>query len=291
MCVALGWYWYMRDRWADAAEWIDQALLLAGTDDHPSLRVRALGFKASALWPLGRERDQPATNVEATTVARELGEPLLLSRALQFRAEHESMGSERVDALADEALHWATAAADEWQIAMACELKARGASTAVELRERVERAVSLLEGVGNIYYLGLLLINAEWVALNNGDDRDAIDFADRARPGGPRARQPVHMDGPARKSRACLPIHRRHGHCTRRVRRGAQALPRAGPPARGVRRPTGPRRGRRRPRRRPSRRASRWRRDRPSLRSPTGSRRGEAVRALPRAGPPTLRSR
>ena len=61
------------------------------------------------------------------------------------------------DALADEALHWATAAADEWQIALACELKARGASTAVELRERVERAVSLLEGVGNIYYLGLLL--------------------------------------------------------------------------------------------------------------------------------------
>jgi hypothetical protein len=30
--------------------------------------------------------------------------------------------------------------------------------------------------------LGLLLINAEWVALNNGDDRDAMDFADRARP-------------------------------------------------------------------------------------------------------------
>ena len=73
------------------------------------------------------------------------------------------MGSERVDALADEALHWATAAADEWEIAMACELKARRASTAVELRERVERAVSLLEDVGNIYYLGLLLINAEWV--------------------------------------------------------------------------------------------------------------------------------
>jgi hypothetical protein len=52
----------------------------------------------------------------------------------------------------------------------------------VELRDWVERAVSLLEGVGNIYYLGLLLINAEWVALNHGHDRDAIDFADRARP-------------------------------------------------------------------------------------------------------------
>jgi hypothetical protein len=30
--------------------------------------------------------------------------------------------------------------------------------------------------------LGLLLINAEWVALNNGDDRDAMDYADRAHP-------------------------------------------------------------------------------------------------------------
>jgi hypothetical protein len=182
MCVALGWYWSMRNRWADAAEWIDRALLLAGTDDHPSLRVRALGFKAIALWPLGREREQAATNVEATTIARELGEPLLLSRALRFQAENESLGRARVDALADEALHWATAAADEWQIALACEVKARRAPTAVELRDWVERAVSLLEGVGNIYYLGLLLINAEWVALNNGDDRDAIDFADRARP-------------------------------------------------------------------------------------------------------------
>ena len=291
MCVALGWYWYMRDRWADAAEWIDQALLLAGTDDHPSLRVRALGFKASALWPLGREREQPATNVEATNIARELGEPLLLSRALQFRAEHESMGSERVDALADEALHWATAAGDEWQIAMACELKARGASTAAELRERVEQAVSLLEGVGNIYYLGLLLINAEWVALNNGDDRDAIDFADRARPVVRELDSPfIWMVQHGNLGLASL-LHRQHGHCTRRVRRGAQTLPRAGPPPRRVRRPAGPRRGRRRPRRRPSRRASRWRRDRPSLRSPTGTRRSEAVRALPRAGPRTPRNR
>ena len=182
MCVALGWYWYMRDRWADAAEWIDQALRLAGTDDHPSLRVRALGFKAIALWPLGREGEQAATMVEATTIARELGEPLLLSRALRFQSECESVGSARADLLAEDAIYWATAAADEWQIALACEAKARGASTAAELRDRVERAASLLEGVGNIYYLGLLLINAEWVALNNGDDRDAIDFADRARP-------------------------------------------------------------------------------------------------------------
>jgi predicted ATPase/DNA-binding SARP family transcriptional activator len=185
LCVALGWYWYMRDRWADAVEWIDQALRLAGSDDHPSLRVQALGFKAFALWPLGREREQPATNLEATTIARELGEPLLLSRALRFYAGSVSVGDARhdvIDPLADEALSSATAAADDWQIALAWEAKAKGASTAVELRDRVQRAVSLLERVGNIYYLGILLIDAEWVALNNGDDRDAMDFADRARP-------------------------------------------------------------------------------------------------------------
>jgi predicted ATPase/DNA-binding SARP family transcriptional activator len=183
MCVALGWYWHMRDRWADTVEWIDQALRLAGTDDHPSLRVRALGFKAFALWPLGREREQAATLVEATTIARELGEPLLLARALQFHAAYfDRARPDVVNALADEALYWATAAADDWQIALACETRAKRASTPVELRDWVERAVSLLEGVGNIYYLGLLLIDAEWVALNNGDDRDALDFADRAHP-------------------------------------------------------------------------------------------------------------
>jgi predicted ATPase len=131
MCVALGWYWFMRDRHADAMEWIDQALRLAGADDPPALRVRALGFKAFALWPLGREREQAATMVEATTIARELGEPLLLSSALQFHAVCESVGSGRpdiVEALADDALGWATAAGDDWQIALAHEAKARGAS-------------------------------------------------------------------------------------------------------------------------------------------------------------------
>jgi predicted ATPase/class 3 adenylate cyclase len=185
MCVALGWYWFMRDRWADTVEWIDQALLLAGADDHPSLRVRALGFKAFALWPLGRERELAATMVEATTIARELGDPLLLSSALQFHAVCESLRGARpdvVDALADDAMYWATAAGDDWQIALAHEAKARGASTAVELRERVERAVSLLEGVGNIYYPALLLVSAEYAALNNGDDHDARDFVERARP-------------------------------------------------------------------------------------------------------------
>jgi predicted ATPase/class 3 adenylate cyclase len=192
MCVALGWYWYMRDRWADTVEWIDRSLRLAGTADHPSLRVRALGFKASALWPLGREAEQAATLAEATTIARELGEPLLLSRALQAHAGYvDRARPDVVDALADEALHWATAADDEWQIAVACETKARRAPSAVELRDWVERAVSLLERVGNIYHLGLLLINAEWVALNNGDDRDAMDFADRA---GPVVRE---LDSPA----------------------------------------------------------------------------------------------
>jgi predicted ATPase/class 3 adenylate cyclase len=185
MCVALGWYWFMRNRNADAVEWIDQALNLAGADDHPSLRVRALCFKAFALWPLGRELDLPAAMTEATTIARELGEPLLLASALQFHAVCESLTSGRRDilnALADEALNCATAAGDGWQIALACEAKARAASTAAELRERVERAVSLLDGVGNIYYPALLLVSAQYLSLNNGDDRDAKDFVERAGP-------------------------------------------------------------------------------------------------------------
>ena len=60
MCAALGWYWLMRDRYADAVDWIDQALSLPGADAHPALRVRALCVKAWRLWPLGRGAEQPA---------------------------------------------------------------------------------------------------------------------------------------------------------------------------------------------------------------------------------------
>jgi hypothetical protein len=76
MCVALGRYWRMRGRFADAVEWIDAALNMPGGDAHAALRVRALCIKATALWPLGRGVEQPAILAEAEATARVLADPL-----------------------------------------------------------------------------------------------------------------------------------------------------------------------------------------------------------------------
>ena len=75
MCVALGRYWLMRDRYADALDWIDRALSLPGADAYPALRVRALCVKAWCLLPLGRGAEQPAVMAEAEAIARELADP------------------------------------------------------------------------------------------------------------------------------------------------------------------------------------------------------------------------
>ena len=48
------------------------------------------------------------------------------------------------DALADEALHWASAAGDDWEIAEASRAKAIAASSIADLRERVDAAAALL---------------------------------------------------------------------------------------------------------------------------------------------------
>jgi hypothetical protein len=121
---------------------------------------------------------------EAEAIARQLGDPLILSQALQTRADYESCSSRSdiADPLADEALSWARVAGDEWEIAGASRAKARGASTAAELRERVDRAASLLDAVGNIFQLADLLVSAAYGALNEGSDRDARDFVERAIP-------------------------------------------------------------------------------------------------------------
>ena len=60
MAAALGCYWIMRNRYADAVDWVDQALNLPGADAHPALRVRALRTKARCLWQMGRGAEQPA---------------------------------------------------------------------------------------------------------------------------------------------------------------------------------------------------------------------------------------
>jgi predicted ATPase/class 3 adenylate cyclase len=185
LCAALGWYWLMRDRYADAVDWIDRALSLPGADVHPALRVRALCIKSWGLWPLGRAAEQSAAIAEAEADARALGDPVILSQVLQARSSHESSGARRLDvaeAFADEALALASTAGDDWTTAMAAFAKAMAASSDAELRERVGRAASLLESVGNVYHLADLLSSAAYVALCLGSDRDAKEFADRAIP-------------------------------------------------------------------------------------------------------------
>ena len=153
MAAALGCYWVMRNRYADAVDWIDQALNLPGADAHPALRVRALCTKARCLWQLGRGAEQPAVVAAAEAIARRLGDPVVLSQALQRRVDHE-IDAERLDvadALADEALHWARAAGDDWEIAEASRGKAIAASSIADLRERVDTAASLLTDVGNVH--------------------------------------------------------------------------------------------------------------------------------------------
>jgi predicted ATPase/class 3 adenylate cyclase len=184
MCAALGWYWPIRDRYLDAVEWSDRALSLPGADGHPALCVRALCIKAWTLWPLGRGAEQPAVMAEAEAIARALADPVILSQVLQTRAAHEGSAG-RLDVartLADEAGSCASAAGDDWAIAMAAFARALPAKSATELRERVDRAASLLDAVGNVHRLADLLASAAYQALSIGSDRDANDFLDRAVP-------------------------------------------------------------------------------------------------------------
>jgi predicted ATPase/DNA-binding SARP family transcriptional activator len=183
LAAALGCYWDMRYRSADAVDWIDRALDLPGADAHPALRVRALRAKASGLWQMGRGQPR-AVAAEMEAIARRLGDPVTLSQALQLRVDHE-IAAERLDvadALADEALHWARAADDEWEIAQASHGKAIAASSIADLRERVDTAASLLADVGNVQQLASLLNSAAYAALCLGSERDAADFANRATP-------------------------------------------------------------------------------------------------------------
>jgi predicted ATPase/class 3 adenylate cyclase len=184
MAAALGPYWLMRNRYADAVDWIEQALNLRGADAHPALRVRLLCLDVAALWRLGRRAEQTAALAEAERIARALGDPGILSRALRMRAVEE-IDAERLDAadvLADEALRWARAAGDDWQIAEASRAKAIAAPNIVDLRERVDSAASLLDDVGNVHELANLLTDASYAALCLGSERDARDFGARATP-------------------------------------------------------------------------------------------------------------
>jgi predicted ATPase/DNA-binding SARP family transcriptional activator len=184
LAAALGVYWQMRNRYADAVDWIEQALSLPGADAEPALRVRALRTKARCLWNAGRGAEEPAVFAEAEADARRLGDPVLLSQVLQSRV-FRAIDGERLDladALADEALHWARAAGDDWEIAEASRGKAIASSNLADLRERVDTAATLLTDAGNVYELASLLTAAAYSALCLGSDGDATDFAARAAP-------------------------------------------------------------------------------------------------------------
>jgi predicted ATPase/class 3 adenylate cyclase len=185
MCEALGQYWWMRNRYADAVNWIDQALSMPAADAHPALRARALCSKALALFPLAHTTEQSAALAEAEAIARALADPLILSQTLELRSVLGGPAGGDLDvaaARADEALSLATAAENDWAIAMAAFAKARAAATIVELRERVDRAAALLDEVGNALFLAYLLAGAVYAALELGSDRDAKELVDRATP-------------------------------------------------------------------------------------------------------------
>ena len=184
LAAALGCYWLGQVRYADAVDPVEQALSLPGADAHPALRVRALWTKAGCLWQMGRGAERPAVMAAAEAIARRLGDPLILCRTLEIRVRQE-IDAERLDAadlLADEALHWAAIAGDDWEIAEAFRAKAIAASSLADLRERVDVAATLLSDAGNVHVLANLLTDASYAALCLGSERDAADFAARATP-------------------------------------------------------------------------------------------------------------
>jgi predicted ATPase len=184
LCAALGQYWWLRNRYADAANWIDRALSMPGADAHRALRVRALCSKAAALWPLGRRAELFAAITEAETIARQLADPLLLSHTLQSLAR--LVGADGPvgggAAIADEALDLARAAGDDWAIGMAAFATTIAAPTLGEWRERLERAAALLDTAGNAYHLARLFAAGIGMALGYGSERDARALVERATP-------------------------------------------------------------------------------------------------------------
>ena len=110
-----------------------RALALRGAGEHPALRVRALCSKALIAWPLWLQAETGAAVEEAERTARELGDPLTLSLALQVRARidasegHTDLARHRRDGRRGPRL--ATAANDPWAIAMAAYATAITANT------------------------------------------------------------------------------------------------------------------------------------------------------------------
>jgi non-specific serine/threonine protein kinase len=157
---------------------------MPGAADHPAEQVRALLARAFALRWRGRVAEQPAILARAEAIARALGDQLVLAKVLTGCAAMWSVSGQwgEAEPIAEEALRCAAAAGDEWQVAEAWAAKANAAADLTELRERVDRAASLLQDAGNLVRLGALFCDATYGALAMGADRDAIELADRAAP-------------------------------------------------------------------------------------------------------------
>jgi predicted ATPase/DNA-binding SARP family transcriptional activator len=184
LCGALGCYWLMRDRYADAVGWIERAEAVPGAEEHPELVLVALWAKVRAVWPLGRSEEQPALLDRAEALARSLGDPALLAQTLEVRAKHD-LGEDafaRANAWADEALYWAKRSGDDWIVALAAECKAEVADTPEALRRDVPLAAELLERAGNAYHLADLLASSAYAALCHGDDEHARALVAQAIP-------------------------------------------------------------------------------------------------------------
>ena len=76
-------YWLMRDRYADAVDWIDRALSMPGADGAPALRVRALCSKClGRCGRSGAEPSRPRSWRRPRPTRRALGDPAILSQVL-----------------------------------------------------------------------------------------------------------------------------------------------------------------------------------------------------------------
>jgi non-specific serine/threonine protein kinase len=158
---------------------IDEALRLPGAEDDVETRVRAL---LARIWCSPRSPSAVGAAVEAEALARDLGDPLLLSSVLEARADVE-VDRDRIDAaaaFAREALRLAQAAGDDWQIAVAWRVRARSARNAADRREHIEQAANALTAVGNVFDLGNIFVSAAYGALRDGSDAD--EFVKRAMP-------------------------------------------------------------------------------------------------------------
>jgi predicted ATPase len=86
LCNALGTYWVMRYRGDRISPAIEEALQLPGSEGCVEARIGAL---LALTWCLRPTQRSTAAAVEAEALARDLGDPLLLARALEARADVE----------------------------------------------------------------------------------------------------------------------------------------------------------------------------------------------------------